>query len=1094
MVNPGLSVYVSNRLEILVRQLAREIRNPSAAPLEPDLIIVQSQGMARWVSMQLAEQNRICAHIDFPFPNAFLGYLCRKLLPDIREDRLFESDAMLFRIMTILPQRLHRPEYGALQAYLADDPHDIKRFQLAKKIADLFDQYLIFRTDMIRDWEQGLESSDKTQMWQADLWHAIKTSKECIHRGEMQQRLLEALMVDDVDLACLPARILAFGISHLPRFHTEIFAAVSQHVPVHLYLMNPCQEYWGEIVTRRDIRRIRTHYEDKAGASEDLHLDKGNRILSSMGALGRDFLSMVSELECVQSENFKRPDGRTMLSQVQADIFDLYEPNTTGPANHGSDVESEKNRSDSQLDQANDHSICIHACYSPMREVEILYDQILAMLQADTSLQPRDILVMIPDIETYAPYITAVFGTIEDDRMRIPYSIADRSVLGSSPLIEGFLEILELRSSRLEAGRILDILSYDAIREKFAIEESDLHRIEAWIGALNVRWGKDQQHISRYELPAGGENTWFSGMDRLLLGLAMTGNNQHLFAGILPYDNLEGPDTLLLGRFLDFLECLFHVCESLDRPQRISQWLLTLTDLVERLFTRNDATVRDLQKLQKTLDTLVADANVAAFNEKLDLVVIQSYLRTVLESEKGTSGFILGGVTFCAMLPMRSIPFNVICLLGMNSDAFPRDSKTVSFDLIASFPRLGDRSRREDDKYLFIEALISAREKLYMSYIGQSIQDNTRLVPCVLLSELMDYLQDRFGLGAMELIQYHPLQAFSRTYFSEDSNFFSFSRENFEALAQVRSVDPIHTTNAAEIRQPADDWRHLEIASLCQFFKNPTRFLLQKRLGISLEDQVPLPDDYENFRMASLDEYRVAQELYHQYVRGRQPEDLFPAVQARGILPHGTIGQFEFKRLWCKVRQFATKLEKYTQGLQPVELPVELNIGRFSMTGKIPGLYGDACVHARYTRFNPGDLICTWIYHLIQSHISPESLLTSWYISRDTTVELRPIQNSESILLVLLDTYWKGLSESIHLFPFAAYQYAKQVVQHAVNPDRAMRMVENKWANDFGWSEADDPYIAHCFKDTDPLDDQFRDLATSVFGPILKNHRELKGK
>ena len=498
--------------------------------------------------------------------------------------------------------------------------------------------------------------------------------------------------------------------------------------------------------------------------------------------------------------------------------------------------------------------------------------------------------------------------------------------------------------------------------------------------------------------------------------------------------------------------------------------------------------------LQSALDSLVADANFAEFNQKLDLVVIKSYLRTVLEREKGTTGFILGGVTFCAMLPMRSIPFKVICLLGMNSDAFPRDSKTVSFDLIASYPRLGDRSRREDDKYLFLEALISAREKFYISYIGQSIQDNTRLVPCVLVSELMDYLQDRFSLAAIDLIQYHPLQAFSQAYFSEDSHFFSYSRENFEAVVQAKSIAPMPGNGTVDISPPADDWRHVEIQSLCQYFKNPTRFLLQKRLGISLEEQVPVPDDYENFKMTHLDEYSLAQDLFDAYVKGGQPEALFPSVKARGILPHGAIGQFDFQRMCGNIRQFAVRWKQFSQGLQPVELPIELEFHRFNITGKIPAIYGDVCVQARYTRFNPGDLICTWIYHLIRSSIAPESLRASWYISRDTTIELRPILDSESILLDLLNTYWKGLSESIHLFPFASYNYARQVVLYNANPDKAIRVAANKWANDFGWSEANDPYIAHCFKDKDPLDDQFRDLATSVFGPILKNHRELKGQ
>ncbi len=1089
----GFNLYVSNRLEILAKQLAHEIRTPLEKPLEPDLIIVQSQGMARWVSMQLAERNRICANTDFPFPNAFLRYLCRKLLPGMQEDRLFETDAMVFRIMAILPQRLHKPQYSALQSYLAEDPQGIKKLHLAIKIADLFDQYLIFRTDMIRNWDRDPELPDQDQAWQADLWRAVVLSEKCVHRAEMQQRLLEKLMTDEIDSTVLPARISAFGISHLPPFHTEIMAAISQHVPVHLYLMNPCREYWGEIVTRRDIRRIRTHYESKGSVSPDLHLDKGNRILSTMGTLGRDFMSMVSELECVQIENFKRPDGLTMLSQLQADIFDLYEPKGMMPADKNRDTEFVTKNSAEPTGRDNDGSINIHACHSPMREVEVLYDQILAMLQEDPTLQPRDILVMIPDIEAYTPYITAVFGTLEDDRMRIPYSIADRSGLKSSPVIEGYLAILELYLSRMEAGRILDILSYDVIRENFAIDAADLARIEDWIGELNIRWGRDAQAISRLDLPSGDQNTWRSGMERMLLGLAISGKDQHLFDGILPYDNIEGADTLLLGKFLDFLESLFHICSSFEAPKRMAQWSQTLRLVLDQMFIRNDATARDRQTLQFTIDTMRADAGVAEYSEKLDFAAIKSYLSLTLDGEGGNSGFILGGLTFCAMLPMRSIPFKAICLLGMNSDAFPRDSKAVSFDLMASYPRLGDRSRREDDKYLFLEALISAREKLYISFIGQSIQDNSRMVPSVLVSELIDYLTDRFGVDVSDFIQYHPLQAFSQAYFSEDSPFFSFSKENYAAVAQVNTIRPLAGMPESEINPPSDEWLQVDIASLCRFFNNPIRFLLQQRLGITFEEQVPLPDDHENFRLTHLDEYHLASELYRYYIQGMQLEALKPAVQARGVLPHGAVGQSEFKRICGGIRQFADKLNIFTQDKQPQARSINHEIGRFTLSGMIPEIYGDVCLHARYTRFNPGDLVRAWIYHLIRTNMAPETLIKGLYVARDTSVELLPMQNSEATLESLLEIYWQGLSDPIHFFPFVSYRYANQVLMRAINPEKALYAVQNQWNNDFAWSEAQDPYISFWFKDEIPLDNRFEDLAISVFGPIMKNNREMKG-
>jgi exodeoxyribonuclease V gamma subunit len=165
----------------------------------------------------------------------------------------------------------------------------------------------------------------------------------------------------------------------------------------------------------------------------------------------------------------------------------------------------------------------------------------------------------------------------------------------------------------------------------------------------------------------------------------------------------------------------------------------------------------------------------------VEIEVVKSCLENLLEHVNFGHGFISSGVTFCAMLPMRSIPFKVVCLVGMNMDAFPRESKILGFDLMAKNPRIGDRSRRNDDKYLFLEALISARNKLYISYVGQSIRDNTRISPSVLVSELIDYIKEGFGLSEDEIVTFHRLQAFSSEYFNTDSKLFSYSNENFAA-------------------------------------------------------------------------------------------------------------------------------------------------------------------------------------------------------------------------------------------------------------------------------------------------------------------------
>jgi exodeoxyribonuclease V gamma subunit len=1093
MPNPGFNVFTSNRLENLVERLAKELRAPLSSPLDEDLIIVQSQGMARWVSMELARVNRICANCFFPFPNAFLNHLCKKLLPGVSESPLFDAHALTFRIMNILPGCLPKPEFSALRSYLSDDQEGVKLFQLSSKIADLFDQYLVFRPGMILGWEQGETPADSNQHWQADLWLAITTPVEATHRARLREMLFERLSSDDVDVPFLPERVSAFGISHLPLFHLQILAAVSKHVQVDLYLMNPCREYWGEIVTNRDIRRIRQHYVASDVESKDLHLDKGNRILATMGALGKDFFSMISDLDCEQIEMFQSPHCRTMLSTVQADILDLVEPaGLFDPEIENSD-DSTEGRPKVSHPFGGDSSIVIHACHNPMREIEVLYDSILAMLEEDSALMPRDILVMIPDIEAYAPFIYAVFDTVAQDKLRIPFSVADRGIIKENRVIESFMAILELTESRLEAGRVLYLLEYPAIRKKFGLTEADLFRIEGWIKDVNIRWGRDAASRARLGLPAMNENTWGAGIQRLLLGLVMPGNDRNLFSGILPYDNMEGEDGLLLGRFLDFVRCLFQFCTILEQPKTIAQWAAAFIATIDQMFSGGDPFERDLQMLRTIIDQMAENALASEFENRLDIEVIKICLRNSIAENIFGSGFISGGVTFCAMLPMRSIPFKAICLVGLSTDEFPRDVRKLSFDLMAGHPIKGDRSRRNDDKYLFLEALISARETFYISYIGQSVQDNTRIVPSVLVSELIDYIHDRFGVDPDVLVKHHPLQAFSPAYFQEESPFFSYSQENFAAATQQHARGPHHRFAAGSLEPPSDEWRQLDVEALGRFFKNPARFLLQKRLGIVFDELAVLSDDQENFRLEGLDRYLVEQELFRYQAQGIDLDALKPAIDARGILPHAGIGSYEFNRISLDIKRYGDILATYTRDRAPGSQAFQLMVDDFTLAGSLPGIYDDNCLYFRYTRWNPGDMVRLWIYHLVRCCVEKGPPGKSWYIARDGVFEFMPVSNSHMILKSLLKIFWEGLAEPIPFFPATSYAYAQQVIQYSKKRAAGLKSAEHKWINERSWSESADPYVAFCFAGLNPLDNRFEILAETVFSPLMANSKELEG-
>ena len=474
----GLKIFTSNRLEILSEQLAHIVGTPLPNALNPEVIVVQSRGMERWISLELARQNGISANCDFPFPNVFLEDIFRKIIPNLPEASLFDPHVLTFRIMKILPELLNKPDFQNLKTYLRDDASNLKRYQLSGKIADFFDQYLVFRPEMIFGWEAGERRELDESRWQADLWRELIHGNEKWHRARLRKTLFTKIADMSASVENLPSRISVFGISWLPPFHLKVFAAISRMIQVNLFILNPCQEYWYDITSDREKRKIEKYYAIKEIPAKYLHLEHGNRLLASMGALGRDFLSFLGEFDSELYEQFEDLDGDNMLGGIQTDIFYLrdreisaeQDPVSAMPphisiGNHEESGANPKTAFPSRGKPEWDRSIQIHSCHSPLREIEILYDNLLAMFEADPDLLPRDIIVMTPDIESYAPYVHIVFDSPEDDALRIPHSIADQSVKNEGRLIAGFLSILDLKTSRFGASQILNLVELPGIKE-----------------------------------------------------------------------------------------------------------------------------------------------------------------------------------------------------------------------------------------------------------------------------------------------------------------------------------------------------------------------------------------------------------------------------------------------------------------------------------------------------------------------------------------------------------------------------------------------------------------------------------------------------
>jgi exodeoxyribonuclease V gamma subunit len=787
------------------------------------------------------------------------------------------------------------------------------------------------------------------------------------------------------------------------------------------------------------------------------------------------------------------PEKSNLLSHIQSDILNLW------------DSQQEKRKKRRVM--VEDASVRVHSCHSPMREIEVLHDQLLHMFEQDPDLIPKDILVMTPDIETYAPYIQAVFDINSDEEKRIPFSIADQSIRRESAVADSFLAILDLEGSRFGANQVLAILESSAVQGKFSLSDRDVELIRSWVKDTRIRWGIDEKSRTELGFPAFSENTWRAGLDRLLLGYAMPGHHEKMFSGILPYDFVEGADTSVLGKFCEFAERLFFHVASLREAHSTDEWSGLLTSLLDAFFLPDETSEREMQVIRQKLNDLGNIKEIAGFDERIDINVIRWHLAQALEQEGFGFGFITGGVTFCAMLPMRSIPFKVICLVGMDNDAYPRQSTPPGFDLIARHPRPGDRSRRNDDRYLFLEAMLSARNRFYISYVGQSIQDNSVIPPSVLVNELMDYIEQGFEMPGKsilnEIIIKHRLQAFSPEYFKDDQKLFSYSVENLKASQSMLKAQQSPAPFIAEgLSDPDEEWKTVALSDLCNFFGNPARFLVEKRLGIYLEKKDSLLEEREAFELGALEQYFLEQRLLKKKLDGESLDAYLSLTRASGHLPHGTPGECVFENLRQGIELFAENIHRYVQGTKLAPVNVDLHLSDFRLVGQLETIYPERLLQCRYARVTPKDRIKIWIYHLalntiIDCNYPQISMLAGLDpFNRREPVwvawEYPPLKNSKEILRKLLEKYWFGLVMPLHFFPKSSWDYSFMLLEKDKPQGDALKTARNTWTgNEYARGECEDAYYQLCFRNLDPLDSEFEKTARDVFKSLLEHQKEI---
>lgn len=928
---PGFMVLHGNRLEDLRDVLTQFVRSQPLPPLVPEVILVQSNGMKHWLEMALADDAAlgICAATHMELPGTYLWHIYRQVLGSeaVPVHMPFDKASLLWRLMRLLPALVNaNPLYAPLARYLVGDENGMRLYQLSQQIADVFDGYQSYRADWLSDWVAGKDvlrdasgatvPLDAVHGWQAQLWRDIRAdvgvamedaSRAGVHARFMSQLAarIQHRTLAGLPLAGLPARIVVFGISSLSMQTVEALALLGQATQVLMLVQNPCQYFWGDVVG-------------------------GHPLLASWGKQGRDYLHLLDGFD-------RRPDYASRFQRVDVfvDPLSMADKPTQLAQMQSAILHMEPLPETPWALAQGDASVTVVSTHSALREVEVLHDRLWDWFEADPQLHAREVMVMVPDIESFAPHIHAVFGRFGSGHPRhIPYSVADTSVR-QTPLVKALEQLLRLPNARITLVEWTTLLEVEEVRTRFDLSPADVVQLQQWLSNAGVRWGLDASHRMHWGVPEQegiDQNTWAFGLRRLLLGYAV-GDGQ-LWGTTLSQAGIGSLDAELVSRLLRWVDAVQCTLIGLRGDKTPDQWCVALSDLVERFFLAGDDAQEDaISRLLEPLEQWQKACEEAGLQAALPLEIVSAHWLSQLSSSSLQQRFFGGGVQFGTLMPMRSIPFKRICLLGMNDGDYPRPSAARDFDLMAQSWRVGDRSRREDDRYLLLEAILSARQGLYISWQSHRATDNAEQPPSVLIAQLLDYLNAAWS--APRAAQLQPLQPYSKAYFQQGTGFSTFD----DAWARVHHADatadvPLAPQADAVSRQVP---KALGLDDVRRLLRQPVEVFFRGRLGVQFDALPDVQQELEPFALQGLERYQVGQSLL-------QAADSATALQAlpfSGQLPMAAFGTAEASKL---ARELSVVQERAAPWraqypCQAHTLTIALELDGTVLTGSVAGLW-----------------------------------------------------------------------------------------------------------------------------------------------------------
>jgi exodeoxyribonuclease V gamma subunit len=1076
-----------NDLEVLAAILAGEIARapPGGALLAPETILIPQPAMRRWLQKTLAEAHGIAANLRFLTPGEFVRQTLDANLPDQGETSLGDAGALRWRLWSVLmdPAARHDPVFAPLQAVLADADPALSAWTLAGELAQAFEKYQAWRRDWLRRWDHGGDRHD----WQAELWR--RATRGLHHRGQRLDRYFAKLDAGQLPIG-LPPRLFAFGCQNVSPDVLRVIASAARAGTLHFYFLSPVAGWWGDLVTARERRRRQSDV-----LPDD---DEENPLLAANGGAGRDFVNLIFADEQVQPTweqgVYEPPDParRTgLLHALQRELLARQAP----PRDAGT-----------RAVDRDDRSLQVHSCHTRLREVQVLHEQLRDLLENNPGLAPRDIAVLTPRIDDYAPHVQAVFGGDAASALAIPYALADGSAIAEQPLADAFLRLLALPTARFTANEVLELLSLPAIAERFGLEPVDGPILREWLHAAGARWGLSAEHRQALAAPREAAYTWAWALDRLLLGHA-SGDEEDIL-GVAPLARVEGGDLPLLDALLQGLRALARWQQRLGRAVPADRWQAQLQQMIGEVFAERPsarADQRAIESLRAQVERFARETRDAGSNDALPPAVVRSWFQSALSESDHRQPLLSGGVTFAQMVPMRLIPFKVICLLGMDDTAFPRRDPAGSLNRLSAQlgtaqRRRGDRSVRDDDRLLFLQLFAAATEVFYLSYLGRDPRSDERRPPSVVVAELLEVAARH---GARDLVVEHPLQPFAPEAFGRgDARRVSY-HAGWRAAAGSESARLRLPRFASSLPSNGAATPLITREQLQRVLSRPARAFLLQGLGLRLprlDERLPDSEPFANDD--PLPRHALQVEVFKTLAATPtiDPDALRERMLARALVAPGEAGAMAVSKAMRELRPFARQWRAWSSD-EAGQRRFELDVDGTTIAGALAPVHANGLLQLRVGKPHGRNRLTLGIDALLWSawaETRPVHRLITGQGGGAEILAPLPREDATSALRTLLAVYQQALEAPLPFMPKTGFVYAQAMARHG-DDDRAWAAAEKEWRHRDGIGDGDDPEVKLALRGCDPFDDpdgesaqRFRELSRTIFATMLSADAEAR--